>query len=582
MTPTHLGPAAALWLGLAAAITSCAAPEQGGDAGLRDDGGGGGPGRAEAPEILRFTIEPDVILEGGRITASWEIVGATRVDLTGSVDGRVGEGLPLEGSLDLGPTASQTYTLVAVGPTGLRTSARDEVSVRPPPMASLQVDKTTVPIGGEVRLTWQVRHASVVRLRAGDTLVFEEAEQDHGVVRYRVDRPLRFVLEASAMGVVARDEVQVDLLPMPEIVSFTADATMVGPGDTVTLSWETREAREVEITSDGRPLRAAPLPLSGSLDVILDRSARFTLVATGLGGSVSEAVSVEVVPRPEILSFQVDPEVVAPGQAATLSWLVTAADTVAITNETTQETLAAGLPTEGEFQVLADRTSRFVLAATGPGGEASDTVELEVIPRPTIRYLGADPERLPERVGETTLSWAVDHADSVTLYEDGRVVASNLQPTGEISVSELVPPGATFQLMAANPIGDAVAEVRVTVVAAPRVLRFSASAAAVHVGETVTLDWEVADARVVEIFALPEGNAGGPVGEPLLSTPAPQGSLEVTVARFTTYELVATGEFDVASASVDVVAGPAGPVEVSSFEAHPRFVPFGQSLTLTW
>ncbi|HES58351.1 MAG TPA: hypothetical protein ENO21_02865 [Firmicutes bacterium] len=100
------------------------------------------------------------------------------------------------------------------------------------------------------------------------------------------------------------DSAPVDVTqPAPVIVMFTAAPEIVGRGDTVTVTWDVRNAQDIGVwlLEPGGPLsQAAPDPAAGSWTITLPEfyvdSATFMLYVTGLDGSqIQDSLTVDVI-----------------------------------------------------------------------------------------------------------------------------------------------------------------------------------------------------------------------------------------------------------------------------------------------
>jgi 3D (Asp-Asp-Asp) domain-containing protein len=110
--------------------------------------------------------------------------------------------------------------------------------------------------------------------------------------------------------------------------------------------------------------------------------------------------------------------------------------------------------------------------------------------------------------------------------------------------------------------------------ATPTINSFTASATNIVLGDIVTLSWDVSDATSIEILGLeklPEEDL------PLI------GELEVWPMESTSYVLNAYGENGtMVTATVDVNADVAGPVEILAFTATPNQIQSGDIVLLEW
>lgn len=194
--------------------------------------------------------------------------------------------------------------------------------------------------------------------------------------------------------------------------------------------------------------------------------------------------------------------------------------------------------------------------ATGEGSATlSDTrqppaailVALKKDTRPDISAFAASPSSMFPG-GESTLSWSVDGADSVSIDNGIGAVAD----AGTVTVS----PAATtsYTLTATNSDGTVTATATVTL-APPVIHSFTATPGALEPGESATLSWDVTGATSLSI-----DNGVGAVDNP-------SGSTSVSPAETTTYALSATNDAGTTTATVTVGVVQPGPYR------YYRFVP---------
>jgi phospholipase C len=119
----------------------------------------------------------------------------------------------------------------------------------------------------------------------------------------------------------------------PQITLFTASPTTVNGGQTTTISWTTINATSVTITPPvAQTDDTGSLPTSGSSIVPVISTTKFTINATGPGGTaVPQTTTVTV---PFRLTLSASPSTVVAGTPVTLSWQITGgtATTLSIDN----------------------------------------------------------------------------------------------------------------------------------------------------------------------------------------------------------------------------------------------------------
>ena len=237
----------------------------------------------------------------------------------------------------------------------------------------------------------------------------------------------------------------------PTII-FNVDQESVSAGQTVTLSWVVTNANEVNIEGLGN------VSLKGSKRVKPSETTKYTLTATGDGGTKTETieVAVESAPGPSIV-FNASPESIQKGQLVTLTWMVSEATEVNI---------------EGIGKVSAKGTKKvkpsdagvttFTLTATGTGGTKTESVEVEVLggPLPTILF-SASSESIQN--GQTlTLNWQTTNATEVSIEGIGKVPVSG---TKKVKPTK----STVYTLKATGENGTQTATVEVEVEEAPTI-----------------------------------------------------------------------------------------------------------------
>ncbi len=221
-------------------------------------------------------------------------------------------------------------------------------------------------------------------------------------------------------------------------------------------------------------------------------------VAGGCGpGGIVDLLNPPVEP-PIVESFSASPLTIAPGGSSTLTWAVSGATTVRISEGIGSVALT------GSRSVAPATSTVYTLTATNSAGKSvTATAQVTVSGEPSSPTAGlpgissftANPPGIS--AGDTSnLSWVVSNATSVSINQGIGTVAS----VGNTSVS----PSATttYTLTAVNATGSATAEARVTVSptipAGPPVIEyFVASPPSIHPGQTSVLSWEVTGATSV-------------------------------------------------------------------------------------
>lgn len=330
---------------------------------------------------------------------------------------------------------------------------------------------------------------------------------------------LACILSLFSMTALAEASVTYEPAKKPKVVYFLADKTEIEAGETVTLTWYVLNAAKVEITGIEK-VAECEWPLMGKAEVQPERTTTYVLTATGAGGTTSATVTVNVKEKatPAVINFfTVSENEILEGESVTLSWDVSDAVTVTLNS--------SEVKAKGSMEVTPEVTTTYVLEAVGTDGKpVSKSVTVTVIERTpaVIKSFTASEDEIAE--GESvTLSWVVEDAVSVTLND----VKVNSKGSMEVNPKETT----TYVLKAVGTDGVEVTEsVKVTVIPAPVIKSFTASATTVEKGELVILRWNAENATYCEIVTND--------GLKLASRPA-SGEIAITPNNTKTYTLIA-------------------------------------------
>ncbi len=259
--------------------------------------------------------------------------------------------------------------------------------------------------------------------------------------------------------------------------------------------------------------------------------------------------------KPEIVSFQSSAASVHAGDAVELQWKSRHATKVALRAGDAVVDLGGATAVDGSVEVTVSKSTVFTLTVSGKGGEASESLAVEVIgDPPSILSFSASPESIA--AGESsTLSWRTEAADSLSLT----AIPGGVVELGGANVAEgslTVSPSETtrYVLVAHGADGDVEAQVEVRLIGHPTVA-FEANPELVVFGGTATLSWATTDASRLTISSPDEVLVD--------ADDRPTGSLEVSPEALTTYTLEAEGPGGSTTATVAVAVQP----RIDGFEA---------------
>ena len=117
--------------------------------------------REALPGIISFIAQPGTILMGTESTLSWETRDAETVEITNVSNSSA---LPVNGSVSVTPSVTTTYVLSACNSAKECTTAQTTVDVKAdlPTIVSFSAQPTTIRVGAESTLSWEVRNATRV------------------------------------------------------------------------------------------------------------------------------------------------------------------------------------------------------------------------------------------------------------------------------------------------------------------------------------------------------------------------------------------------------------------------------------
>ena len=275
-------------------------------------------------------------------------------------------------------------------------------------------------------------------------------------------------------------------------VSLTASAATVVSGSTAALTWSSTNATSCAAAGAW----TGTLPASGSQSTgALTAPASYSLTCKGAGGmSAVVSVTVAVAPLPTI-TLTPSPASVALGAASTLTWSATNATACAASASWSGARAASGSQTTGALYV----PSLYALTCTGPGGSATQSVTVNIIPVATIT---AAPSVIASG-GTSTLTWSSTNAISCAAAG----AWSGLKPTAGTLATGALNADTTYALVCSGPGGSS-SVARVTVTLASGNLTVSPQAAAITQQQTLQFTATVpgGGAATWSVDGVPSGN----------------------------------------------------------------------------
>ncbi len=551
------------------------------------------------PEITTFAASPESVEEGSSSTLTWEMTGATAavIQAGGQTIHTVPEGELGSGSFEVTPDVSTTYTLTASSDGGDDTStAAVTVEGTAPVIDTFTVTPTQVIIGQTATLAWQITGADSIAIvdGAAQSLDVSGADVADGSLEVPINTQLStFTLRAiNAFGDTVQT-VSVTGAEVLSVTSFTATPDTAAENAEVTLSWMVEGRPDsVELSeTDSAGTRQVDLSgitnlTNGTIVVRPSEDTTYDLDVSADNPAQLDAAQVSVSilpPLPTIVDFTASATEIAVNGSTTLSWDITGADSLALTDDAgnTYDLTGkdVGLDSIDIASIPASRV--FTLTATNAAGDTTSNVSVSTgnIVSATI---SANPTTIIENE-EVTLTWTSINATSIEITgPSGTPLDLGIQPItgGSVTVFPLATPTATYTITAQGFGGPVVETVDVTV--DPRVsATFFASDIIVPVevpARDVTLTWTTSAAASVSISALSEGVT---TSVDVTGKTVAGDSVVVNPAKTTTYTFTATGnagDETTAVITIEVYT----PAAITSFSASLTTIEAGEITRLSW
>lgn len=235
------------------------------------------------PVILTFEAQPAAILSGGQTTLSWTTQNVNSVD----IDNGVGTNLSADGSIQVMPATTTTYTITARGTNStIMSTTTITVMPAPPTIVVFSAQPASITTGSPTTLSWMTTNATMVTI---DNAV--GAQMANGTVSVSPTQTTLYTLTATGPGgsVTAQVSVSVTMPGAPVIAVFTGMPQQINPGGQATLTWDVTGATALTIDNG-----VGTQPLMGTRQVSPAVTTTYTLTADGPGGTTSAQVTITV------------------------------------------------------------------------------------------------------------------------------------------------------------------------------------------------------------------------------------------------------------------------------------------------
>jgi len=167
--------------------------------------------------------------------------------------------------------------------------------------------------------------------------------------------------------------VNVNLPTVQPTVNLSANPEAVPFGRSASLTWSSANAYSCEIEPG-----IGSVDLNGTINISPAATTTYTVTTVGYAGTTTSSATVTVFPLPTV-NFSASPLSIEIGESATLIWNSANADSCAI------EPGIGSVDLNGSLQVSPAETTSYTITARGPGGKASESVTIDVMPPVTLQ-----------------------------------------------------------------------------------------------------------------------------------------------------------------------------------------------------
>ena len=231
------------------------------------------------PPTIAIWASPASIPPGDSTTLYWYCDFAD----TCTIEPGIG-GVEPNGSIELSPTETTTYTITAIGPGGTTTDSYTVTVAHPAPTVEISANPEILVPGQSSTLTWSSTNADSVVIDQGIGSV-----SLNGTTTVSPTETTIYTITATGPGGTATASVTVSFFP--PTADIQANPETILQGESSTLTWSSTNADSVTIEPG-----IGAVDLNGSVLVSPSESTIYTITATGPGGTVTDSVTVTVTP----------------------------------------------------------------------------------------------------------------------------------------------------------------------------------------------------------------------------------------------------------------------------------------------
>ena len=361
-----------------------------------------------SPTVVSVTISPSaptVTVNGTtKLTATVKVLGSAAKTVTWSSSDTSTAQVASDGTVTGKKAGTAKITATSTVDKTKKATVTVTVTATPPVVTSFGASPASVVEGTPSTLSWDVSGADSYTLSDGTNPVTIPQTATGSIDVLPATTTTYTFTATNALGdTTATATVTVTAATVaPTINSFTASATSIAPGASVTLSWDVTGGVTFGL-SDGTTSITIPQTNTGSVDVTpTAASTTYTLTATNSQGSVTDTQTVDD-KAPVITGLTATN---ALGSTVDLSWSAANATTFDVydvlnSDTTSTQLIQAGVTGTTLNVAIPDSNHQTVrVVATGPGGTASADVALTNVVVSTQDY---DPYNLQGYTPETPI-----------------------------------------------------------------------------------------------------------------------------------------------------------------------------------
>jgi len=345
------------------------------------------------------------------------------------------------------------------------------------------------------------------------------------------------------------------------VIKLQPSPSSVPLGFGTTLAWDVSSADSCVASGGWTGTKA----VSGSATTdALAAPTTFVLTCKGPGGTASQSAEVKVTgaATPPSVSLVAEATTLSAGMSTELKWTSADASACKASGAWSGNLKTSGSQTTGALTETKDYT----LTCTGPGGSATQSTTVTVIPLPPSISISAAPSSVT--AGATTVvKWTTSNA----IFCTGSGAWNGLEPLSGSLTTGALEENTSYTLSCTGVGGSATQSVLISVVPAVPMVSFNATPSTIVKGSSAVLSWTSTNTSSCVA-------SGSWTGVKPLAGKQTTGSLQASG----TYTLKCTGTGGSATQSTTVTVDPSSGAPTVSLSVGPSAVKSGGKSTLTW